>query len=189
MAAGHRDDLVEGAGKEGAWPHKLKMLINQMWPSDVITVENHAQGGVSETFWLKNLHSVKRMEPFDLLIGEWAVKDQCGCEQKEQFGSMFNWASHSLVNKILWSPSNPTVLSNDMSDANMHCQDHKKTAKDLSWARPAKSFCSLMMQLHAQCALPPPTTDSHLHCFQKISSVLSPMVVATNVAGAGLEVQ
>jgi len=172
MTAGHRDDLIEGAGKEGAWPHKLKMLINQMWPSDVVTVENHAQGGVSETFWLENFHLVKRMEPFDLLIGEWAVNDQCDYEQKEQFASIFNWTSHSLINEILWLPSNPAVLSielfrtayNDVSDANGHCQDHKKITKDLSWVRPARSFYSSTMQLHAQ-RTPPPTTDSHLHFF------------------------
>jgi len=121
MTAGHRDD-IKGAGKDGAWPHKLEMLLHQIWPSDIVTVENHAQGAVSETFWLENFHLVKRMEPFDLLIGEWAVNDQCDYKLKAQCASKFNQTSHSLINEILWLPSNPAVLSIELFRTAFHAE-------------------------------------------------------------------
>jgi hypothetical protein len=138
MTAGNRDDIrfaSQEEAKEGAWPRKLELLLRHIWPKSLITVENLARPGWSQDTWLSSFHIIKQeTAPFDLMLAEFAVNDQCDYNKQEVCRKNSNETSHILLNNILSLPNKPAVMLvemfrlalNNEGDAILHCGEHRQ---------------------------------------------------------------
>ena len=138
MTAGDRDDIhfaSQEEAKEGAWPRKLELLLRQFWPKSLITVENLARPGWSQNHWLSSFHVItQQIAPFDLMLAEFAVNDQCDYDEQEVCRKNSNETSHILLNNLLSLPNKPAVMLVEMfrlafdseDDAEEHCGEHRQ---------------------------------------------------------------
>jgi hypothetical protein len=148
VTRGHRDDLPQELNTlEGAWPQKLEMLLQKVWPN--ITIHNHSWGGWNEGLWQRNFHLIKRMEPFDLIVGEFAVNDHCQYWDMKRPKEV-NETSFLLLNELVWLPSKPAVLSFEMfrlattrEKAEQNCREHAYVTGNNTWVSMKQSVFSV----------------------------------------------
>jgi hypothetical protein len=119
----------------GAWPRKLEQFMRRKWnttSSHSVQVVNLAQGGADENTWLGQLDVVMNYAPFDVILVESAVNDQCNYNDQESKEEEVNLKSDSLLNTLMNFPNEPAVLSVELfrtastnkRDANMHCRGY-----------------------------------------------------------------
>jgi len=121
-----------------AWPRKLEQFMHQKWGNESVQIVNLSEGGANEITWLGRLDVIMSHSPFDIILVESAVNDQCENTQQTSMAKQVNSSSHLLLNTLMHFPNNPAVISVELfrlahtnaRDANKHCKGEVREVKD-----------------------------------------------------------
>ena len=118
--------------RNAAWPRKLEQFMHEKWNKDSVQVVNLAEGGADENTWLGRLDVIMNHAPFDIILVESAVNDQCDYKDQKTKERLVDAESHRLLKALMNFPSEPAVFSVELfrtayssrGDADSHCRDH-----------------------------------------------------------------
>jgi hypothetical protein len=121
-----------------AWPRKLEQFMHQKWGNESVQIINLSEGGADENTWLGRLDVIMSYAPFDIILVESAVNDQCNSRQQASMAKQVNSTSHLLLNTLMHFPNNPAVISVELfrlahtnfRDANRQCKGEVREVKD-----------------------------------------------------------
>ena len=121
-----------------AWPRKLEQFMHQKWGNESVQIINLSEGGADEKTWLGRLDVIMSHAPFDVILVESAVNDQCNSLQQASMAKQVNSTSHLLLNTLMHFPNNPAVISVELfrlahtnfRDANRQCKGEVREVKD-----------------------------------------------------------
>ena len=134
------------SSRELAWPRKLEQLMHEKWNNDDTSVNpstmapsssnphrveviNLSVNAANEETWLGRLDTVMEQAPFDVILVESAVNDQCGYDHQAEKSAIVNATSYDLLNLLSNFPGEPAVISVELfrtafrnrRDAKNHC--------------------------------------------------------------------
>eukprot|EP00978_Attheya_sp_CCMP212_P027355 scaffold91610_cov58-Attheya_sp.AAC.7 len=129
--------------RSAAWPRKLEQFMHEKWNTthqhnSPVQVINLALGGADENTWLGGMDIIMNHAPFDIILVESAVNDQCDFKDQESKEKEVDRTSNLLLNMLMNFPNEPAVISVELfrvagtskGDANLHCRGHVKDVKN-----------------------------------------------------------
>jgi hypothetical protein len=133
-----------------AWPRKLELFMHQQWGNQSVQIINLAEGGADENSWIARLDVLMSHAPFDIVLVESAVNDQCSAKKQISKAKEVDYLSHILLNTLTKFPNDPAVVSVELfrlaftnrRDANKQCPDEVQEIRDGTNNNQTCLYCS-----------------------------------------------
>lgn len=132
-----------------AWPRKLELFMHQKWGNQSVQIINLAEGGADENTWIARMDVIMSYAPFDIVLVESAVNDQCDAKDQISKAKEVDSSSHILLKTLMKFPHDPAVISvelfrlayTDLRDARRHCPGAEQQVKDGTASNQICTYC------------------------------------------------